>query len=153
MPVYAALAPCVLRAAGMHDAWLEAAVQLVVFLDKPEPNTMIMMPRVQLHTAAWRPARDVVHFCGHCCTSADADMRSSTALQANVEMMLEYLPLTQFKAIYVVDLCTSLCKQARLKVTAKGWTNVHVVEGDACTFTPPGQATCVTFSYSLSSEY
>jgi len=71
--------------------------------------------------------------------------------QANVEMMLEYLPLAQFKAIYVVDLCASLCKQARLKVAAKGWTNVHVVEGDACTFAPPGQATAVTFSYSLSS--
>ena len=71
--------------------------------------------------------------------------------QANVEMMLEYLPLSQFKAIYVVDLCASLCKQARLRVQAKGWANVHVIEGDACTFAPPMQATAVTFSYSLSS--
>jgi betaine lipid synthase len=39
------------------------------------------------------------------------------------------------------------------QVRAKGWKNVHVVEGDACAFTPPeGQATLVTFSYSLSSE-
>ena len=71
--------------------------------------------------------------------------------QANVEMMLEYLPLSQFKAIYVVDLCASLCKQARLRVQSKGWANVHVIEGDACTFAPPMQATAVTFSYSLSS--
>lgn len=32
----------------------------------------------------------------------------------------------------------------------KGWTNVTIVEGDACTFQPPeGQATLITFSYSL----
>lgn len=37
-------------------------------------------------------------------------------------------------------------------MVAKGWQNVHVVEADACTFTPPGEtATLVTFSYSLSS--
>ena len=71
--------------------------------------------------------------------------------QANVEMMLDLLPLARFKAIYVVDLCASLCQQARLRVAAQGWTNVHVVEADACTFAPPCQATAVTFSYSLSS--
>lgn len=44
------------------------------------------------------------------------------------------------------------CPQAKKKVAEKGWQNVHVVEADACTFTPPGQtATLVTFSYSLSS--
>ena len=68
-------------------------------------------------------------------------------------MMSQYLPLDKFKAIYVVDLCTSLCDQARKKVVTKGWNNVFVVEGDACAFTPPeGVATLVTFSYSLSSE-
>lgn len=69
----------------------------------------------------------------------------------NVDMMSQYLPLDKFKAIYVVDLCTSLCDQARKKVVSKGWKNVFVVEGDACAFTPPeGVATLVTFSYSLS---
>lgn len=69
-------------------------------------------------------------------------------------MMAEYLPLDTFKTIYVVDLCKSLCEQARRKVEAKGWKNVVVVEGDACTFTPPAneKAHLVTFSYSLSSE-
>ena len=71
----------------------------------------------------------------------------------NVDMMADYLPLDRFKAVYVVDLCASLCEQARRKVAAKGWTNVHVVEGDACAFRPPeGVADLVTFSYSLSSE-
>ena len=69
-------------------------------------------------------------------------------------MMSEYLPLDTFKTIYVVDLCKSLCEQARRKVEAKGWKNVVVVEGDACTFAPPAdeKATLVTFSYSLSSK-
>ena len=69
-------------------------------------------------------------------------------------MMAEYLPLENFKKIYVVDLCKSLCKQAKKKVNEKGWKNVEVVEGDACTFAPPTEkVTLVTFSYSLSSEF
>lgn len=68
-------------------------------------------------------------------------------------MMSEYIPLDHFKAIYVVDLCHSLCEQAKAKAAAKGWKNVHVVEGDACAFRPPeGEAHLITFSYSLSSE-
>ena len=67
-------------------------------------------------------------------------------------MMTEYMELNRFKAVYIVDLCHSLCQQAKQKVQQKGWTNVHVIEGDACTFQPPeGIATLVTFSYSLSS--
>lgn len=69
----------------------------------------------------------------------------------NVDMMADYIDLSKFKRIYVVDLCKSLVEQARLKVAEKGWTNVTVVEGDACEFTPAeGTATLVTFSYSLS---
>ena len=68
-------------------------------------------------------------------------------------MMAEYLPLDRFKAIYVVDLCRSLCEVAKKKAEAKGWANVHVMEADACGFRPPeGEATLITFSYSLSSE-
>lgn len=68
-------------------------------------------------------------------------------------MMSKYISLDKFKAIYVVDLCHSLCEVAKKKVIAKGWKNVHVVEADACLFTPPeGTATLVTFSYSLSSK-
>ena len=32
-------------------------------------------------------------------------------LQENVDLMTEYMPLHAFKAIYVVDLCKSLCDQ------------------------------------------
>ncbi len=68
-------------------------------------------------------------------------------------MMSKYIPLENFKAIYVVDLCHSLCGVAQRKAIAKGWKNVKVVEADACLFTPPeGEANLVTFSYSLSSE-
>jgi hypothetical protein len=75
-------------------------------------------------------------------------------LQENVDMMFQYLPIHKFKAVYVVDLCHSLCEQAKLKVKRNGWTNVHVIEGDACEFVVPGgQADLVTFSYSLSSRH
>jgi len=68
-------------------------------------------------------------------------------------MMEQYIDLGCFRQIYIVDLCSSLCKQAQLKVKEKGWKNVTVVEADACQFVPPeGTATLVTFSYSLSSE-
>ena len=69
----------------------------------------------------------------------------------NISLMAEYMDLSKFKHIYIVDLCASLCQQARQKVVSKGWKNVTVVEGDACEFTPPqGVAHLVTFSYSLS---
>lgn len=53
----------------------------------------------------------------------------------------------------MVDLCSPLCGVARAKAAQNGWSNVEVVEGDACTFQPEKKATVVTFSYSLSSEY
>jgi betaine lipid synthase len=70
----------------------------------------------------------------------------------NVALMADYLPLSQFKHIYVVDLCASLCDQARKKVADAGWTNVTVVQADACEWCPPNSAAAslVTFSYSLS---
>lgn len=72
--------------------------------------------------------------------------------QENVDMMSKYIDLSAFKAIYVVDLCHSLCEVAKRKAKTKGWKNVHVVEADACTFSPPDcSATLVTFSYSLTS--
>lgn len=79
---------------------------------------------------------------------------SDWRVQENVDMMANYMGLDKFKAIYVVDLCTSLCKVAQAKVIAKGWKNVHVIEADACKFQPPeGTAQLVTFSYSLTSEF
>eukprot|EP00210_Caulerpa_lentillifera_P002059 g1974.t1 len=70
----------------------------------------------------------------------------------NVQMMKKYIPLESFKAIYIVDLCPSLCKEAEKKVIENQWQNVEVVEKDACTFTLPDDQTAnlITFSYSLS---
>eukprot|EP00245_Coleochaete_scutata_P005726 TRINITY_DN1951_c0_g1_i1.p1 TRINITY_DN1951_c0_g1~~TRINITY_DN1951_c0_g1_i1.p1 ORF type:complete len:664 (-),score=144.25 TRINITY_DN1951_c0_g1_i1:680-2671(-) len=69
----------------------------------------------------------------------------------NVDMMSEYIDLSCFKKIYVVDICTALCEVAEKKVHKRGWRNVEVVESDACLFEPKeGNATLVTFSYSLS---
>lgn len=56
-----------------------------------------------------------------------------------------------FSAVYLVDLSTSLCGIARDRMAKQGWTNVHVICGDACTFEiPDDHADLVTFSYSLS---
>jgi len=79
------------------------------------------------------------------------DMGGGTA--ENVEMMSHILDLSVFRKIYVVDICSALCEVAREKVARKGWSNVEVVEGDACSFAPAHPATLITFSYSLTSEY
>lgn len=78
------------------------------------------------------------------------DLGGGTA--ENVDMMAQLIDLASFDKIYVVDMCAALCKVAREKVRRKGWSNVEIVEGDACTFKPTKQATLVTFSYSLSSN-
>ncbi|GHP08431.1 hypothetical protein PPROV_000717000 [Pycnococcus provasolii] len=76
----------------------------------------------------------------------------------NVALMAEFIDLSAFSAIYVVDLTPSLVEVARKKVKAKGWTNVFVEEGDATSWHLPlhysdgteTKADLVTFSYSLS---
>ena len=71
---------------------------------------------------------------------------------SNVEKMNDIVPLAHFKAIYIVDLCKSMCDVAKQRIKRKGWTNVHVVNADACIFRPPShqEVDLVTFSYSLS---
>ncbi|KAF8750783.1 hypothetical protein RHS01_08892 [Rhizoctonia solani] len=75
----------------------------------------------------------------------------------NIETMDAYLPIKQFDAIYLVDLCDPLLQIARKRFAAKGWTNVHIIHSDACTFRLPddqsaliGSVSLVTLSYSLS---
>ncbi|CAE6397523.1 unnamed protein product [Rhizoctonia solani] len=79
----------------------------------------------------------------------------------NIETMDAYMPIQQFDAIYLVDLCDPLLHIARKRFAAKGWTNVHVVHADACMFqlpgwpahggdVLPGSVSLVTLSYSLS---
>ena len=71
---------------------------------------------------------------------------------ANIELMDKYAKIaTYFKSVYLVDLSPSLCKVARERFAQKGWTNVHVIEADACGFTiDEAAADLITFLYSLS---
>lgn len=72
----------------------------------------------------------------------------------------EYLPLTYFDAIYIIDLCEPLLEVARARIKARGWKNVHVLCQDASRFVlpewesgavdPRGSLTAITMSYSLS---
>eukprot|EP00271_Cylindrocystis_brebissonii_P006722 TRINITY_DN19505_c0_g1_i1.p1 TRINITY_DN19505_c0_g1~~TRINITY_DN19505_c0_g1_i1.p1 ORF type:complete len:708 (+),score=127.24 TRINITY_DN19505_c0_g1_i1:145-2268(+) len=103
--------------------------------------------------------RDFLHGRKPMLAACAARLRGSTGLVwvdlgggtgANVAMMAEYMDLKAFDKIYVVDITPSLCVVAQKMVEAKGWTNVVVVEGDACTYKPKEMATLVTFSYSLS---
>jgi S-adenosylmethionine-diacylgycerolhomoserine-N-methlytransferase len=52
--------------------------------------------------------------------------------------------------VTIVDLCPSLLKVADQRIQKNGWTNVHTVVGDACTYAhDAGPVDAVTFSYSL----
>jgi hypothetical protein len=72
----------------------------------------------------------------------------------------EYLPLSYFDAIYLVDLCEPLLQVARQRFATKGWKNVHILCQDASKFVlpewesgaldPRGSLTAITLSYSLS---
>lgn len=73
--------------------------------------------------------------------------------------MGELIPVHEFEAIYLVDICESLLKIARKRIISRGWKNVHLICQDASTFTLPGidrkkggkgVVDLITFSYSLS---
>lgn len=70
----------------------------------------------------------------------------------NIEEMNKYVPLSQFKAIYLVDLSPSLCTVARKRFEAMGAKNVFVHCRDVNEFELPEnqRAHLVTMSYSLS---
>lgn len=72
---------------------------------------------------------------------------------SNIEKMSTIIPLSVFKSIHIVDLCPSMCKEARKRVARMGWMNVFVECADATTYVIPTNDTCadlITFSYSLS---
>lgn len=72
----------------------------------------------------------------------------------------EYLPLTYFDKIYVVDLCQPLLDIARDRCRQKGWKHVEFLCQDASQFAipewesgqldPRGSLSAITMSYSLS---
>lgn len=72
----------------------------------------------------------------------------------NIEQMDQVKPISDFKAVYLVDLSPSLCDVARKRFKAKGWKNVHVICIDVHEFELPKEAgkfvDLLTLSYSLS---
>ena len=76
--------------------------------------------------------------------------------------MSEFMPISTFDAVYIIDLCQPLLDIAKERIAKNGWTNVHVLCQDAATFTLPetewprgyadakGSLGFVTLSYSLS---
>jgi S-adenosylmethionine-diacylgycerolhomoserine-N-methlytransferase len=58
--------------------------------------------------------------------------------------------LTQFRKIYIVDLCPSLLEIANQRIAEHDWKNVEAIASDVTQFVPPeGFADIITFSYSL----
>lgn len=79
----------------------------------------------------------------------------------NIESMDKFFPITEFDAVYLVDLCEPLLDIARKRFSRRGWKNVHVICADAASFVlpepgwasgrePRGSISFVTLSYSLS---
>lgn len=67
---------------------------------------------------------------------------------ANLDSIHENI--SQFKKVYIVDLCPSLLEIAKHRIVSNEWSNVETVEADVTQFTPPEQGVdIVTFSYSL----
>ena len=71
----------------------------------------------------------------------------------NIEQMNEIIPISQFKAVYLVDLSPdSIWKLLEDDFERLNFTNVFVVYGDASSFVIPDvpKADIITLSYSLS---
>ena len=66
---------------------------------------------------------------------------------ANLEFMAARIPAK--RAVYLVDLTPSLLGVASRRIAERGWTNVHPVAADACTYQPPEPVDVAVFSYSL----
>jgi betaine lipid synthase len=77
----------------------------------------------------------------------------------NIEAMDAYFPISQFDAVYLVDLCQPLLDVALKRFRERGFKNITCICQDASTFTlpewtdgvhPRGSVGFVTLSYSLS---
>ncbi len=65
---------------------------------------------------------------------------------------LESLAMSVGKAgkVYGLDSSPSMLSVARTKAVRHKWDNVHLIEGDACSFKTPEKVDRILFSYSLS---
>jgi betaine lipid synthase len=77
----------------------------------------------------------------------------------NIETMDAYMPISEFDAVYLIDLCQPLLDLAKKRFRERGWKNVTCICQDASTFVlpewtdgvdPMGSLGFVTLSYSLS---
>ena len=76
----------------------------------------------------------------------------------NIELMDKHFSVSQFDAIYLIDLCEPLLEVARKRFARKGWRNITVLCQDATEFSlpewsttdPKGSVNFITLSYSLS---
>ncbi|KAG9312680.1 hypothetical protein JVU11DRAFT_7097 [Chiua virens] len=76
----------------------------------------------------------------------------------NIELMDKHFSISQFDAIYLIDLCEPLLEVARKRFARKGWRNITVLCQDATEFSlpewatkdPKGSVSFITLSYSLS---
>ena len=72
--------------------------------------------------------------------------------------MDRHFPVSNFDAIYLIDLCEPLLDVARKRFARKGWRNITVLCQDATEFSlpewattdPKGSVSFITLSYSLS---
>lgn len=56
----------------------------------------------------------------------------------NIEKMNEFFPISEFDAVYVLDLCEPLLEVSRKRFLSLGFKNVHCLLQDATTFVLPG---------------
>lgn len=79
----------------------------------------------------------------------------------NIEAMNEFLPISSFDAVYLVDICESLLDVAKQRFASRGWDNVHVLHQDCAQLVLPepewtegshlnGSVSFISLSYSLS---
>ncbi|KAJ6457067.1 hypothetical protein C8R47DRAFT_995934, partial [Mycena vitilis] len=78
----------------------------------------------------------------------------------NIEIMQKYFPISNFDAVYIVDLSETLLNAARARIAKNGWTNVKILCQDAQYFRLPewsngtkleGSVGFATLAYCLSS--
>jgi len=95
----------------------------------------------------------LLHGCNHTHTHMNKRAHKCTQRHIQTHPTHTHMPTRPHTCTHTHShTCLHTWQVAKLKVQERGWKNVHVVESDACTFSPPeGSASLVTFSYSLSS--
>jgi betaine lipid synthase len=83
----------------------------------PPFSPSYLLRHLRLHCALLESVTDLL-----CSRSAEMD---------------KYFPISQFDAVYVLDLCGPLLDVSKQRFAARGWTNVHCLLQDATHFVLP----------------